>query len=373
MNRLFFSLVRNALGTESGMEAVPSEKEWNALYGLARKQTLTGICFAGVQHICSLHPETAADLPAALKMKWLGAAAGIQKRNDLMDRHCVELQKMFDTDGMRISVLKGQAVGVLYGKELAHLRQPGDIDVYVDCDRKRLFSYLGSKGFSGYEWDYVHCHPEIFRDTEVEVHYRLSISHNFRQNRKLQQFWSSRKDEFFAGKAELPCGAVTCPSGHIHLIFLMHHAFRHLISGGIGLRQLMDIYFAVLHRDAAQDRQLMQEAESIGLGRFAPALMWVLREVFALPEIPTLWAPDEKEGRFLLDEIMRGGNFGQSDPHSGKATSRAGILLQVCRHDMHLATHYGSDAVFAPLWYIWHFFWKRFTILRMRWNGRRNS
>lgn len=373
MNELFFSLVRNALGTEPGMEAVPSEKEWNALYGLARKQTLTGICFAGVQRICSLHPEQVANLPAALKMKWLGAAAGIQKRNEVMDRHCVELQKMFDADGMLISVLKGQAVGVLYGKELALLRQPGDIDVYVDCDRERLFSYLDAKGFSGYEWDYVHCHPEIFSDTEVEVHYRLSISHNFRQNRKLQRFWSSRKNEFFAGTAELPCGAVTCPAGHIHLIFLMHHAFRHLISGGIGLRQLMDIYFAVLHRDTSLDGQLMQEVESIGLGRFAPALMWVLREVFALPEIPTLWAADEKEGRFLLEEIMTGGNFGQSDPRSGKATSRAGILLEVCRHDLHLATHYGSDAVFAPLWYIRHFFWKRLTILKMRRNGRCNS
>ena len=38
--------------------------------------------------------------------------------------------------------------------------------------------------------------------------------------------------------------------------------------------------------------------------------MYVLHEVFGLPEDKMVAPIDEKEGKFLLDEIMRGGNFG---------------------------------------------------------------
>ena len=50
---------------------------------------------------------------------------------------------------------------------------------------------------------------------------------------------------------------------------------------------------------------------SLGLLRFASAMMWVLQEVFYLESEKMICCPNEKEGRFFLDEIMTGGNFGQ--------------------------------------------------------------
>lgn len=70
-------------------------------------------------------------------------------------------------------------------------------------------------------WDYVHAHSKIFNDAEVELHYRLSISHNLFKNRKIQGFWGSHVADFFAGKAELPCGEIVCPSDYIHLFYLL--------------------------------------------------------------------------------------------------------------------------------------------------------
>ncbi len=365
-DNLFFKLIQNAVGTADGFgPVVPSAEEWVAMYKDAQKQTLPGVCFAGVQRICSRHPEQAVKLPTNLKMKWLGAAASIQKRNEIMNRHCVELQEMFDRDGIRLTTFKGQSVAALYREDLRGLRQAGDIDIYVECGREKTLEYLRKKGIDDGGWDYVHAHPEIFNDTEVELHYRLSISHNPFKNRKIQKFWKSHEEEFFAGKAKLPCGEIVCPSDYIHLFYLLHHAFRHLISGGIGLRQMMDIYFAIQHRDARQDSRLMQDVEDMGMTRFASATMWVLRTVFALPEIPSLWKADEAEGHFLLCEIMEGGNFGHGDTRFRRPTSKAGKLIEITRRNLHLLSHYESDALAAPFYYIWHFFWKRIQICKM--------
>ena len=360
---LFFRLIQNALGVADGFGGIPSAAEWSSLYKEARKQALLGVCFAGVQAICVKHPEQVVNLSAALKLNWLGAAANIQKRNEVMDRHCVELQRMFDQDNIRITIFKGQSVAVLYANELRSLRQPGDIDAYTDRDREGILEYLRRKGIDNGGWDYVHAHPQIFNDAEVELHYRLSISHNPFKNNRIQCFWKLHKEDFFAGKAELQCGKIVCPSGDIHLFYLLHHSFRHLISGGIGLRQMMDIYFALQHRNVNMDDHLMRDVESMGMTRFASATMWVLQTVFAMPAIPSLWKADEGEGRFLLGEIMAGGNFGKCDARYCHATSKAGKLVEISRRNWHLLSHYGSDAIAAPVYYIWHFFWKRIQML----------
>lgn len=50
--------------------------------------------------------------------------------------------------------------------------------------------------------------------------------------------------------------------------------------------------------------------EHLGLAKIAGAVMWVLKEVLGLEEKYLIAPVDERRGRFLLSEIMRGGNFG---------------------------------------------------------------
>lgn len=58
-------------------------------------------------------------------------------------------------------------------------------------------------------------------------------------------------------------------------------------------------------------QQVVRRIEDFKMMRFARATMYVMREVFGLEEEYLLVAPDEKAGRFLLDEIMQAGNFGK--------------------------------------------------------------
>ena len=56
---------------------------------------------------------------------------------------------------------------------------------------------------------------------------------------------------------------------------------------------------------------------------------------------------------------MIGGNFGKDDKRFGEGRSRLDMLTQIAKRNWHLASHYGSDALAAPFYYIWHFCWKR--------------
>ena len=51
INKLFFELIRVALGNADSLSLKPSDKEWRLLYDMAKKQSLVGICFAAVQRL----------------------------------------------------------------------------------------------------------------------------------------------------------------------------------------------------------------------------------------------------------------------------------------------------------------------------------
>lgn len=51
INKLFFKLIRVAIGNQVCLSHTPSAEEWGELYAMAKKQSLVGICFAGVQKL----------------------------------------------------------------------------------------------------------------------------------------------------------------------------------------------------------------------------------------------------------------------------------------------------------------------------------
>ena len=63
----------------------------------------------------------------------------------------------------------------------------------------------------------------------------------------------------------------------------------------------------------AERRAAAALLEELRLGRFASGGMYLLREVFGLEDRCLLVPPSEKEGRFVLREVLLAGNFGQSN------------------------------------------------------------
>ena len=105
---------------------------------------------------------------------------------------------------------------------------------------------------------------------------------------------------------------------------------------------------------------LQRDLKWLGLWKFAGAVMYVLHEVFGLEEEKMIAQMNEKEGKFLLDEIMRGGNFGQYDDRLGDKTGEGKVhrYFRMSLRNMRFVKHYPSEAICEPLFRTWFFLWK---------------
>ena len=73
-----------------------------------------------------------------------------------------------------------------------------------------------------------------------------------------------------------------------------------------------------------------------------------------------LCEPNEKEGRNLLEEIMKGGNFGQYDTRDA-ALKKGGMMkhgVWKLKRMMRLVRSYPEEALWEPVFRVYHLIWR---------------
>lgn len=364
MNSLFLQLLRVALGTQAELSRVPTEREWGKLYRRAEKQSLVGVCFAGLQRLGGDADDgfVRIGMSEGQYLSWMGTTAQIQQRNEEVDARCLELQLRLSSDGIRSYIMKGQANAALYG-ELASLRQSGDIDIYLEGGLDKVLSYAKSLGNTSHVNE-LEMSVKVFEDTEVEFHYRPFIMRNPLKNKRLQAFFRSMEEACFAKRIILPGGGEICsPTIEFNLIHQLAHIHLHLFTEGVGMRQLVD-YFFLLKAAGSADASLVQRTiKTLGLQRFASALVWVQQQVFGLPEeccavLGVLPCP--KDGELLLEQVMTGGNFGRYDKQQNSRKQKAGYgVWALLIRNLKLSRFDRGDWFWGPLWRVYHFAWRK--------------
>lgn len=357
MQDLFIELIQVAIGKRSSLSHMPSAKEWEELYNMAESQAILGICFAGVKRL----QETGYCVPAPLFMPWLAIAVKIQQRNEDMDKKTAEVWTLLNNAGLKCAVLKGQGVAELYeirneeleirNVSLGMLRQSGDIDVWVKGGFDVVNDFV-QKTRPSDDIAYHRFHYDMYADTEVELHHRPTLMRNLFDDRRLQQ-WC---DSFGADTFVMTGKGFTVPSLNFNRIFILTHIYRHFLFEGIGFRQLMDYYFVLKasHQPSPEMEEEITLIRRIGMQKFAEAVMWVLKHVFGLEREYMLCEPDEKEGRFIFNEIMLTGNFGHGDSrYIGHSK-----VKRMTKHGLHLLIHYPSEVIWTPIWLVYHKVWK---------------
>ena len=397
--RLEFEFIQVTMGLRERLSAVPSVHEWQVLFEFCKRQSLLGIGFAAVE---KLH-KVGVECPSAIRMKWYGYALQIERMNEKLNMQCGEITKRYEHDGLQCCILKGQGNQMNYPENLRNRRTPGDIDLWcitrpsgLSMPNASLRDYTNYHGITAV-MEYVrmqyrllgidenpkacyhHIEAPSMDGTEVEVHYRPAFLRSPLRNRRMQRWFELYADECMKNKTHLGFSMMT---SSVNVVYQMCHLYTHIFEGGIGLRQLMDYYFAlrVWHNDVMECKDLqtqgmwseglgtpvmskeevMSVIRSFGMGKFAGAVMWVLNEVFSMPTHYYICEPNEKDGKKLLEEIMKGGNFGQYDTRDA-GMKRGGMIkhgLWKLKRVMRLVRSYPEEALWEPVFRVYHLGWR---------------
>ena len=450
LQRIFFEFLQVTIGQRSCLSRGLTMEEWKGLYGLLKKHALLGVGYVAIQKL----PKEQWT-PNAMIMQWVGVAQKIRLLNLELNEECRKVVTQLEHDGIGAVVIKGQSNLENYPEELREYRNPGDIDLWTkqtnDCgipiavkqgESVEYEYYKGVRGIieyarlqrrvredkSPFKPLYYHVEYHTDKGTEVEMHYRPSFLCSPIRNMRMQRWFKEQFDVCLQNRCRLGFPVLT---SSVNVVYQLVHLHRHVFEGGVGLRQLMDYYFAlrVWHNDVMECKDLQTQGmwseglgtpvmsaqemmaviRSFGMGQFAGAVMWVLNEVFAMPTRQLInderlmindgvhtentdgnggpqadevgeqqlskigqqlkennfapWMicePNEKEGRRLLEEIMKGGNFGQYDTRDA-ALKKGGMVkhgVWKLKRVMRLVRSYPEEALWEPVFRVYHLFWR---------------
>ena len=354
---------------------IQEDIDWNEIFGEAQKQSLTGIAFVGFKRWLSLDSGNKASsaINKRLFIQWAGLCEKIKYDNLLLNKRTSKVCENLAKDGFRSTIMKGQGNALVYSEDLSLMRSSGDIDVWVEGGYHKVYDYVQkiapTKRVNQMEMDF-----NVFSDAEVEVHYRPFILRHPLRNLLLQKFVAAHAERCFSHQVKLltldkdgnevwkTAAVTTIP---FNLVHQLAHIHLHLFTEGVGLRQVMDYYYQLVHagRTMSQDEkeEVVNLVKSVNLDRLAKALMWILSDCFGLPANCLLWEPDKNDGEFLLEEIMRSGNFGQKDERRPDGLQVGGLsfFLYVQKRNVALSRFDRTDWFWGSLWRIYYFCWRK--------------
>ena len=438
-HQIFFDFLRFSIGPKSEIPSSLKEADWKALYRIAQKQCLVGILFDGIKKL----PAEYVGMKKELLLQWMAESQMLEKVNVRLNDAAIQVSEWFRKKGFRTCILKGQGNALMYPNPYS--RTPGDIDIWVEGEDKRVISFVRS--ISPHEKAcYHHIEFPSYKGVEVEVHYRPSFLLCFWHNRKLQKYYERVKEQQFSHRVMLgEQGEIAIPTAEFNLIFQLTHIYAHLMNEGIGLRQLVDYYFVLCdfykvyqksskitpslftlkegstshpdpltlrgeggnrptrcseplrskdggpskvspdsagwdRRDAIGDMtsatastdssataarssstaidRVQEELKELGLWKFAGGIMYIMQEVFGMPASRLIVPPNEKYGKFVLNEVLKAGNFGRHDERNRFGRSQLGHNLQRVYRDIRLMRYFPGEALCEPIFRTWHFFWR---------------
>ena len=408
--QIFFDFLRFCIGSDSEIPSSLKDADWKELYAIAKKQCLVGVLFDGIKKLPAEH----AGMEKELLLQWMAENQMLEKANVRLNDAAIQVSEWFQKKGFRTCILKGQGNALMYPNPYS--RTPGDIDIWVGGGDKRVISFVRS--ISPHEKAcYHHIEFPSYKGVEVEVHYRPSFLLCFWHNRELQKYYERVKEEQFSHRVMLgEQGEIAIPTAEFNLIFQLTHIYAHLMNEGIGLRQLLDYYYVLcdfykVYQNfsnpsvslskgsstfspspsssgsgdvtalrcseplrykvggpskvspdcAGWDRLgvVQEELKKLGLWKFAGAVMYIMLEVFGMPASRLIVPPNEKYGKFVLNEVLEAGNFGKHDERNRFGKSKLGHNLQRVYRDMRLMRYFPAEALSEPIFRVWHFLWRK--------------
>lgn len=309
ITELFLELLRSGLWQTLPDDSILceplSQQEWRSLWLIARKQTVQGLVYYGI----NLLPQT--KLPPIMTLaSWMVEIERISQDNSRINQVIEEQTTWWHKNALDVVLMKGQTVAELYSDP--SLRISGDIDWYFPTEESFAHANLLAKA-SG-------CSPEmdsdgdfhyLFNKVVVEHHKSYSELSSAKNKRRLK---SIEHLEAWRGVKKLD------PLSN--LLLLNTHILKHAMVSGIGLRQFCDI--AMAYKSCFSDynnRELASaykaELDKLGLLKWTTLLHSFLTVHLGLPKEYLPFPIENKfDTEWLFEQVMSDGNFGEHSKRS---------------------------------------------------------
>ncbi len=353
---LFGGLLRVGLGIDSsdGKFVQPKDNDWGKLYPDGIKQGTVAIQLDGLQQLIADGKFAADTVPLSIKMKFFSHTLQVEKVHRKHEEMIAKLAKFYAKHGIRMMVLKGYGLSLLYPRP--NHRPCGDVDIWLFGEQERADQLLHEE--LGVEIEENHEHHTVFHidGVMVENHYDFLDVHTHLSNKEIEGILREQ--------LETECEAIIVdgttvflPPVNFNALFLLRHAAGHFASAEIALRHVTDWGMFVKHYHEAIDwKWLYDIAKKQNMHRFLDCLNGLCIGYLGLStDLFPNFERDEKLEARVMEDIMNpkfhdksaiGGNplrdfcyrfrrwWGQRWKH--KLVYREGLLLtflvQVCSH-----------------------------------------
>lgn len=306
-NQILLGLLGRALfGRPFAFDA--SDADWPALREEARAQAVHLLVYD------CLTPEERAAMPADCAAQWRMAALQTVGKNEQLAWEEKAILAALNDAEIRCVLLKGSSCARNYPKP--ELRCAGDIDLlFSKDDLKRAETLLERQGYISSAEDH-HCHVAMHRGNIIaELHFEPNGIPGGELGDRLREFFIGAVSD--AGAAgDLPFLPVCSEA-----VVLLLHKLRHIVTGGLGLRQFCDwAEFVYKRLDRAVWAELTPLLQSFGILHFTKLATRLCVEHLGLPEEAAPWCMDADPAvaRMLLEDLLRTGNFGHKEERYGQ-------------------------------------------------------
>ena len=283
--------------------------DWEAVAQLAVEQTQIGLVTDALTRL----PKEKRP-PKVVFFNLIARVTDIEDENRRMNGIVPYLIAELGKADCQPWLLKGQAVGRCYRKP--ELRQAGDIDLLLTDEgqyqraTERMQKLTADEGRESTGRQH---HEFWFKDILVELHGEFSFIICKQCTRNLPAWRQRHLQEQPVAVSVRENGVVYLPPLMFEVVFVFAHMMNHLMTGGVGLRQVMDCMMLMYRYYRQLDgQQLQEELDFLGLTKFWRVYAAMAVDLLGYPKerMPLYDARFHRQGEKMLTLIFKTGNFG---------------------------------------------------------------
>ncbi|WP_418359219.1 nucleotidyltransferase family protein [Sphingobacterium detergens] len=354
LKSIFFQLLNIGLWGEGSLQLSKplNEENWSQIYSLAVNHTVEGLIFDSFSFLKEEQLP-----PQAIRLKWAVRIDKIEKHSSKMNAVIAKQSQAFREQKLSLVLQKGQGVAFCY--RIPQHRVSGDIDWYFEEKsyakarnilKEKMLNFQDTAGFSlSYECDgiTVEHHKKLF-DIQSPLKKRFL--------KQIQQEYKSKQQIIVINNVP-----VNILAPELQLLQVNAHILKHLLSFGIGFRQLCDSARLYYSLDNQFDKvSLYRLYKNAGILKWIHLLHYILIKYLGMPQKCLPFSiPDGIDADWMFDEIWYSGNFGFHDKRfeGGKIVPLISVqpdgALRLWHNFNRYLKYAPQEAIFFPLVHIY--------------------